>query len=351
MSDVESTQGLACPRCGGIVPVPEGQVVVKCPYCELRSLVRGDRGLKRFQVPVRITRDQALAALRNFLGSNRAIAMDASRKGSLQESFVAFMPVYSTWARVLSWVFGEKQVGSGEHKRYEPREVKNAQEMNWNGAACDVGEFGVQAVPLAGRPLEAFDPDVLHERGMVFEPVGSVVDAQAAAENDFVNRVRKTAGLSRISDVFIRLVRRQMGIVYYPMWVMRYLYSGRAYQVVVDGFSGETLYGKAPGSVAYRSLVLVGGMAAGAFVSVDVSAILFYLGLDSRGDSATGLLGAGLIALVVGFGIMAAAYRAFRYGEEYEYRSVKAGAATFAFEPGQIMSQLEDMSTWVNKLR
>ncbi len=351
MSDQEATQGLACPRCGGVVPVPEGQVLVNCPYCDLRSLVRGERGLRRYQVPLRINHDQALGSLRTFLSSNRAIAGEAARQGTQQESFVAYLPVWSIWTRVISWIFGEKQVGSGDNKHYEPREIKHLQEMNWNGAACDVGEFGVQSVPLAGRPLDPFDPDLLHERGLVFEPVGSIVAADAAAENDFHNRVRKTSGLERISDVFLRQIHRQMGLVYYPIWVMRYLYSGRAYQVVVDGFSGETLYGKAPGSVAYRALVLVGGMAAGAFISVDISSLLFYLGLKAEGDSAGGLLGAGVVALAIGFGVMAAAYRAFRYGEEYEYRSAKAGATTFAFEPGQIMSQLEDVSQWVNKLR
>jgi hypothetical protein len=334
-----------------MVPVPEGQPLVRCPYCDLRSLVRGERGLRRYQVALRITRDQALGALRKFLGSNRAIATDAARLGSLHESFVAYLPVWSTWARVISWVFGEKRVGSGDNRRYEPREVKGAQELNWTAAACDVGEFGVQAVPLVGRPLEPFDPDLLHEQGMVFEPVGSIAEARSAAEVDFENRVRKASGLDRISEVFLRLVRRQMGIVYYPIWVLRYIYNGRAYQVAVDGFSGEALYGKAPGSVLYRAIVLVGGMAAGAFLSIDISSLLFYLGIRSKGDSAEGALGAGLICLVAGFALMGIAYRAFRYGEEYEFRSVKAGAATFAFEPKQIMSQLEEASSWLSKLR
>jgi hypothetical protein len=251
----------------------------------------------------------------------------------------------------MSWVFGEKQVGSGDNRRYEPREVKAAEEMNWNAAACDVGEFGVQAVPLVGRPLEPFNPDLLHEQGMVFEPVGSEADAQAAAQADFEKRVRRSAGLDRISDVFIRMVRRYMGIVYYPIWILRYIYNGRAYQVAVDGFSGEALYGKAPGSVLYRAAVLVGGMAAGAFLSVDVSAILFYFGIRSSDDSAGGILGAGLVCLIGGFALMGMAYRAFRYGEEYEFRSTKAGGATFAFDPKQMMSQLEEASSWLNKLR
>jgi hypothetical protein len=42
-----------------MVPIPEGQAVVRCPFCDQRSLVRGERGLRRYQVPQRIEREQA----------------------------------------------------------------------------------------------------------------------------------------------------------------------------------------------------------------------------------------------------------------------------------------------------
>jgi hypothetical protein len=114
-----------------MVPVPEGQIIVRCPYCDLRSMVRGDRGLQRYQVQQRITREQATQALRRFLGSNIAIARDAAAQARLEEVFVAHLPFWAEWGRVLSWVFGEKRVGSGDNKRYEPREVSNIQEMSW----------------------------------------------------------------------------------------------------------------------------------------------------------------------------------------------------------------------------
>jgi DNA-directed RNA polymerase subunit RPC12/RpoP len=70
----ESTHGLNCPNCGGVVPIPEGRVIVQCPYCDLRSFVRGERGLLRYQAPLRIQRDDAINAMSKFFGSNWAIA-------------------------------------------------------------------------------------------------------------------------------------------------------------------------------------------------------------------------------------------------------------------------------------
>ena len=322
MAEKDSLHGLNCPNCGGMVPIPEGQAIVHCPFCEQRSFVRGERGLRRYQVAQRVDRDKAFSGLRQFLTGHRAIAGDVAKKAKLTEIFVAYLPFWAVWAKVLGWVFGEKKVGSGDDARYEPREIKIAQEMHWNGAACDVGEFGVNSLPLTVQQMEPFDPEELHARGMVFEPIGSQSDAQSAADNEFHRQVRDQADLDRVAQVFTRLAHRRFGLVYYPLWVLRYLYRGRAFQVVVDGYTGKVLYGKAPGSTLYRALVLIGGMIVGAFLSIDVSSAFFSMvfEMEGDGDGVLALLALGGGAFLAGFGIMFAAYRKFRYGEIFEYR-------------------------------
>jgi hypothetical protein len=322
MAKQDSIHGLSCPNCGGMVLIPEGQAIVHCPFCEQRSFVRGERGLRRYQVAQRVNQEKAFDGLRKFLNSHRAIAGDVAKKAELSEIFVVYLPFWAVWAKVLAWVFGEEKVGSGDDARYEPREIKIAQEMHWNGAACDVGEFGVDWLPLTTQKLEPFDPQELHARGMVFEPMGSQSDAQSAADHEFHQEVRDQADLDRISQVFTRLAHRRFGLVYYPLWVLRYLYRSRAYQVVVDGYTGKVLYGKAPGSTLYRAAVLIGGMIAGAFLSIDVSSAIFAAAFESGGDGdgILTLLAIGGGTFLAGFGIMYAAYRKFRYGEIFEYR-------------------------------
>ena len=321
MADKDSLHGLNCPNCGGMVPIPEGQTIVKCPFCEQRSFVRGERGLRRYQVAQRVDREKAVEGLGKFLAGHRAIAREVSKKAKLTEIFVAYLPFWAVWAKVVGLVFGEKRVGSGDNKRYEPREVKIAKEMHWNGAACDVGEFGVDSLPLTTQQMEPFNPEKLHARGMVFEPIGSQSDAQASADHEFQADVRDHANLDRVAQVFTRLAHRRFGLVYYPLWVLRYLYKGRAFQVVVDGYTGKVLYGKAPGSTLYRALVLVGGMIVGAFLSVDLSSAAFALAFQMEDDGVGTLLMIGLGLFLAGLGIMVAAYRKFRYGEIFEYRS------------------------------
>jgi hypothetical protein len=218
-------------------------------------------------------------------------------------------------ARVLGWVFGKKKVRSGDSTQYHPKEVKVAEDMHWNGAACDVGEFGVLTVPYTNQELEVFNPDRLHETGLVFEPVGSLSDARSSAEQQFAGRVQEASRLDQIAQIFQRSVRQRFGLVYYPLWVMRYVFHGRSFQVVVDGYSGQVLYGKAPGNALYRAAVLVGGMALGAFLAVDVSALAIYFGADSSDGAAFSFWsGDGCRRL----GLMLKVYSSFRYGEHYD---------------------------------
>jgi hypothetical protein len=382
---IDAVRGLNCPRCGGIVPIPEGQVIVACPYCEQRSVVaasavknaedsagtsggvaaggsdtaggsaitnRGTStslGVRRYQAPLQIAREQAVEALHGFLSGKVQVARDASRVAQLQEAFLVHLPFWAVWGRGVAYAFGQVKVGSGDHSRWEPREKKFVRDLTWNTPACEVGEFGVRQIPLEGCPLQPFKPDILHRSGMVFEPVGAEEAALESARQDFNQRIRDEVKMGRTGQVFTRLVRARLGLVYYPLWVLRYLYRGRAFQVVVDGVNGQVLYGKAPGSVAYRAAVLVGGMAAGAVITLDVPALILS-GSNSSHSNDNPFIFA-LLVFVVGIGILIAAYRTFRYAEQYEYHrfgKTKGGGGLLPVnlpgnlrEVGDVISALE----------
>jgi hypothetical protein len=334
----EALHGLACPRCGGVVPIPEGQAIVICPFCDLRSWVSGENGVRRYQVPLRIAREQALQAYQKFLSGNMAIAGNARQQSQVSEVFLVHLPYWAAWGLGLAWTFGEEEVGSGDDKHYEPRERQATQELSWNDAACDVMEFGVTQINLSGRPLEPFNAESLHRSGMVFEPTSSSEEALLQANKSFEDETRAKASLDRISQSFVRVLRSQLSLVYYPVWVVRYHHRGRSFQVVVDGFSGEVLYGKAPGNVLYRAAVLVGGMALGSFLSVDVSIwILQHMDDDS---SIAGFL----IPAAAGLALMYFSYRTFRYGEHYEYRRYSRSSAA-----GGLVGNIRDTVKAVNR--
>lgn len=346
MNSPAALHGMNCPRCGGVMPIPEGQLIICCPYCDLRSYIKGERGLLRFQCARRVERQQAVSSMQKFLGSSLAIARDASAKAQVSEVFLAYMPFWAVWGRAMAWIFGQERVGSGDNKRYEPREVRVIEDVSWNGAACDTGELGVSQVPLHLHDLDPFDPEALHALGLVFEPVGSFAQASREAEADFDRHVRKKAKLDNVSQAFIRFFRKRHGLVYYPLWVLRYLYRGRAFQVVVDGVSGKVLYGKAPGNTFYRAAALVLGMALGAFVAIDGTTLALYL----SSDDSDGILALLALTFIGGLGLMWWAYRSFRYGEEYEYRPSEGGLLENLLKPTRLDTKVEGLGKWIDRL-
>src|SRR3989304_58238 len=278
----EAAVGLACPNCQGRLQIPEGVRIIRCPYCDQRSFVQGERGVLRYQVPRRLDRQAALATARGFLrGLDRAPGL--SRQADFPDLFVVYLPFWSEWAEVAAWFFGKKRVGSGKNRRLVPKEVRLMGTRTWNQAACDVQEFGVSDISLAGQSLQAFDAESLHDDGMVFEPVSAAGAAWAEAA---------------------------LGVAPSP-------FRNLSYQIVVDGTSGKVLYGKAPGNIWFRAAALVGGFALGALILVDGTALAGRLVLASD-DSDSFLIV--LVPIAVGGALMLAAYRRFRFGELLEHR-------------------------------
>jgi hypothetical protein len=319
MSDLIT--GLACPVCSGTLAVREGQRIVKCPYCHNTAYVKGERGLARYQVARKVDRKAATdAVLRFWDGFNRAA--DLKQKAAITEMFLAYLPYWRGQANVTGWIFGRSEEGSGDNRRKVPRERKVREPLEWTGAAGDVGEFGVSSVTVDGKSFAAYDSDQLHSEGMVFEPSGSADDAQSAARESWFSRVRSKAGLVEISQQWLRLLRERFSLVFYPLWVARYSYRNRIYPVVVDGYSGKVLYGKAPGNIMFRAAMLVAGTSLGACTIVNGLFLAFQLIANSKDSDEASLV---ILALpfIGGAFLIGAGYQAFRYGEEIEHREKK----------------------------
>jgi hypothetical protein len=293
--------------------VPEGARLVTCPSCKQRLFVQGDRGVRRWQLRRVVSRDQAQRTVRGFFsGMNRA--GDLQRTAEIQELFMMYLPFWRVLALVAGWRLGRVRKDKDSTK---PIEVEVLESMQWTDAAVDVSEFGVNRMPFTGRNFEPFDQDRLSAEGMIFEATESSSDAVAEAAVYFEQTARSRKHLSATYLEKFHLLRQQLSLVYYPLWVARYQYRNRSYQVVVDGLNDKILYGKAPGNILYRAGALVLGMAVGNLLLVHGTAFAFQvLRFSGDGDNDAWVLL--LIPPVLGVLAMVQGYRSFRFGEEVE---------------------------------
>lgn len=305
----EQSQGLICPNCSGVVPVAEGVRVVQCPYCNLNSLVQGERGIRRWQVARRVDRAGAEAGVRGFLSGMRK-ARDLGRAAKIEELLLVYLPFWRVEATVAGWLFGRVRKDKDETK---PDEHYVFESMHWNDAAVDVTEFGVHRIVVSRDDLRPFDSQALHAEAMVFEPSESRTEALEEARAHFVYRSRTAAGQTRTSYENIQLLRPEFSLVYFPVWLARYSYRNRVYQVIINGVDGKVMYGKAPGNILYRAAALVVGLAVGNLVLVN-GTILAGLAASDDSDSFSLIL----LPIAIGVGLILYGYRQFRYGEEVE---------------------------------
>lgn len=316
----DSSRGLLCPKCASTVSVPEGLRVTHCQNCDYTLYVQGeDRGVRKWQIHGDINKESVKKELTRFYrGIDKA--RDLKREAQVKELFLAYLPYWRVRAIVAGWRFGTVKVKRDKSTYHKPVEREVYDEMHWNDAATDVSEFGVHRVKVHHNQLEPYDSERLHAEGMVFEPTESYTDAMAEAEAYFIQEGRRSKLDSTTFERF-HFLRKQLSIVYYPLWIARYAYRDRNYTVVFDGIEGKMLYGKAPGNVFYRAAALVISMALGNLVLVNGSALI----LSGFGDSEEGgALLALLFPLIFAIAIIQFGWRRFRYGEEVEKR--KAGS-------------------------
>ncbi|MBX3059780.1 MAG: hypothetical protein KF770_25290 [Anaerolineae bacterium] len=308
---MDKTQGLTCPECSGIVPVKEGERLVACPYCGLHSLIQGEQGTRRWQVNRRLEHDKARQLVGGFFTGIKK-ARDLKKEAQIEDMFLVYLPYWRVRADVAGWLFGRVRKDKDETK---PVEVAVFEEMIWTDAALDVSEYGVHQVGIAQNQLEPYQKQDLHAEAIVFEPTESHTDALDEAHDHFIHRGRSKQRLDTTYFEKFHFLHEQLAIVYYPLWVARYRYHQRHYQVVVDGVNNEVLYGKAPGNIFYRAGALVVGLAAGNFVLVNGTILAAMAMSDSSDDDGLALL---LLPIVLGIALIIAGYRSFRYGEEVE---------------------------------
>lgn len=303
-------KGISCPSCGGALDLKEGLRAFNCKYCGTLLVTKGDSGAIKYYVPKKVNREGAIAKAKAWLGSGMAKAKGLQANSKIDEAFLTYIPYWRVRADVVGWVFGQEEKHSSNGTSYENKEIKVQRTYDSTFAACDVAELGVRKVNLEGDEILPVSFEELQQQGMVFNIISSQEEVVEKAQSRFFNDSKNSAKLSTITFEHLDLVRQDVNVVYYPLWVIRYVYANRTYQVIVDGEDGSICYGKAPGSTLFRAVMGIFATAAGMFL-----ATLFEIFKYSSSKIAFGIY---FFCLVFGVGLMSWGYRKFRYGGEIE---------------------------------
>jgi predicted RNA-binding Zn-ribbon protein involved in translation (DUF1610 family) len=309
-------KGITCPSCNGELDIKEGLRSFNCRYCGTLLVIKGESGTLKYYVPRKLKKEDAVAKALNWLGTGMSKAKGLRVNAKIEDAFLVFIPYWRVRADVVGWIFGQEQRTRTSNGRtttyYVDVERKIQTSFDRTYSACDVAELGVKKINLTGDEILPVDFESLEREGMMFNIIASEKEAFEYAKNNFSSEARSSVNLHNISFEHYDLVRENIGIVYYPLWVIRYSFENRTYQVVVDGEDGSICYGKAPGNNLYRAIVGIVSTGVGMFLTTFFGLFLLFEVDDKFPFIAF------LISFVIGIFLINIGYKKFRYGGELE---------------------------------
>ena len=311
-------KGVTCPACSGEQDLREGVKTFNCKYCGTLLITRGVDGVVKYSVPRKIQRNIAIQNMFNWLGKGLAKARGLKNGSKLDDAFLVYIPYWRVRADVIGWVFGKERrtqtVNGRTTTYYVDVEKKIQTSFDRTFAACDVAELGVRKVNLAGDEMKLANFEELQTEGMLFNIISSEKEITDYAKTQFIDEAINSVHVDQITFQHNDLVRPSVTVVYYPLWIVRYIFQGRTYQVVVDGEDGTICYGKAPGNNLYRAVMGIFGTAIGSYLMT----LFGIFAIVGDGDSLEAALAVYVIAFIIGIAAIYWGYRKFRYGGEVE---------------------------------
>ena len=307
-------KGITCPACSGELDISEGLRSFNCKYCGTLLVVKGESGTLKYYVPRKLKKEDAVAKAFDWLDKGMSKAKGLRANAKVEDAFLVFIPYWRVKADVVGWIFGQEKRTSTSNGRtttyYVDVERKIQNSFDRTYSACDVAELGVKKINLTGDTILPVDFESLQREGMMFNIIASEKEAFDYAKNNFSAEARNAVNLYNVTFEHYDLVRENIGIVYYPLWVIRYSFENRTYQVVVDGEDGTICYGKAPGNNLYRAIMGILGTGAGMFLTTFFGLFLLFE-VDEKFP---------FIAFIISFGLgcflISRGYKKFRYGGE-----------------------------------
>jgi len=205
------TTTLTCPQCGAENPLPSGQRLVECAFCDATLFVDRSGLVSHYEVPRLLDVEQAEKALRRWMAGNDTVK-GLDREARIRRSAPLLFPM---------WMFRFRRSG-GEVVRVEP--------------AAPTAEPGLADLQVPAGQLRPYqrNPADSEDGG---ESLAAPMPAQVPLETarGWLEQ-REGEGL-QVSET---------ALVHLPLWQCEYLYRGASYTALVDGSTGAVLASRFP---------------------------------------------------------------------------------------------------------
>ena len=241
-------QEIKCSHCGAPVEFKPGEIVATCKYCGFTTVIETGQAFTFEHSLILNKFDQKSVEdpIHAWMTGGFLKPGDLSKKSKLIEKDLVYLPFWIVTVEA-------KSTYKGIFERIAPAIVKEgtiSKEYDWLVLAREASGFPTHeyAVPLEGkipydfRKIEGFA-----------KLLNSEIDRDTALEMakqqiDERHRFLLQQDVDRIIDIKTEVVPKQIVYLHAPIWLIKYEYKGKTYQLIIEGTAGNALKGDIPSS-------------------------------------------------------------------------------------------------------
>jgi len=280
-----ATYNFECQGCGASMSYDASAQTLRCPFCGSEKLEeQKDQKMLRPQwvVPFAIQQNDALARLRQWLGSSFWRPGDLAQTAEVTTLTQVYVPYWVFAARVFTyWTADTSQKPFGASGDWAPLSGQN--QASYSGLLVGASSVLTPAETNAICPYElsaGVSPDEIDLNNVVYEQFRVQRKyarplAQAGLEDLERNACRQyVPGNCRNLHVNVRVEGLTGEPVLLPVWIMAYRYKDQVHRFLVNGQTGQCT-GTAPTS--YAKIAGVVGIVIAVIIAIIVCTGLFGL--------------------------------------------------------------------------
>jgi hypothetical protein len=239
-------QEIRCSHCGAPVPFNPGEIIATCKYCGFTTVIETGEAFN-FEHSLLLNKfdeKQIEDSIRDWMRSGFMKPSDLAKKSKITEKNLIYLPF---------WVVSVQATSSykGIFERIAPpivKEGKIEKEYNWLVLAREASGFPTREydVPLEGkipydfRRIEGFAKVLNSEIDR--DEATELAKQQIDAHHQFLLK----SDVDKIVEMQTTYNVKQVVYLHAPVWFIKYEYKGNAYQLILDGATGDALKGDIP---------------------------------------------------------------------------------------------------------
>jgi hypothetical protein len=239
-------QEISCSHCGAPVPFNPGEIIATCKYCGFTTVIETGEAFN-FEHSLLLNKfdeKQIEESIRDWMRSGFMKPSDLAKKSKITEKNLTYLPF---------WVVSVQATSSykGIFERIAPPIVnvgKIEKEYNWLVLAREASGFPTREYDV---PLEGKIPYDFRRIEGFAKVLNSEIDRDEATELakqqiEAHHRFLLKSDVDKIVEMQTTYNVKQVVYLHAPVWLIKYEYKGNAYQLILDGATGDALKGDIP---------------------------------------------------------------------------------------------------------